>query len=429
MAEKAAGASSPLKVGLIAAGSTAAIIAAGVAVYVLGFKPTNGTPEVPATLGAPSASATASSANPTPASDVVARGVTTGSAVPPAKELDAAALDSVGGGWVLSMFDTGSYDAASTPTPDTRILYLISPDATLYEAGKFSAGQLADVVAWNVGKDKALLSVDEFGLATFDIKTNKLGQEWMPCGTHSLDIRVAARPDGNWQVRGSCAGAQLDGVYTDTGGAVNDPAFVPSVFGRWATDINGGVVIYDYDTKKFLATASGVSDPTEIATPPGQEYCWPLANGRGTSLSVGCYARGQVSAWELDTTGGAPTQLAPWSQIDEFANNTSGGSAPDVTTLAGSCVVGKWEALEVSSYGRAAGFAAGPNMTMVSLPSKGYAQYCWGSHGSVGLFSGYGNLWTYTAEAGTTVPLIQVNGLGDGGGPIGVGLTRSIIAP
>jgi len=93
--------------------------------------------------------------------------------------------------------------------------------------------------------------------------------------------------------------------------------------------------------------------------------------------------------------------------------------------------VGKWEVLKVASPAGAggAGFAAGPNMTRVDLSPTVWAQDCWGSSGSVGLFSGFGNLWAYTAGAGTTVPLIGVPAATDEGGPIGVDLTRSIIAP
>lgn len=423
-------ATSPLKVALITGGSVLAAAAAAAGIYVVGFSgdadpsgPGGVTPTVTATAATDGSSASGW--------DVVPRGVTDATFAPAAYELDGPTLSAVSSGWVLSMFDTGSYDAAHNAWPDVRIMYLISPDGTPYEAGSFDATRQADVIAWNIDEEKALLSVDEFGLAVFDIANNSLGATWMPCGTHALDIRVQPRSDGNWSVRGACAGAQLDGIYSDTGALVADPAFIPTSFGTWSTDINGGVVLYDYDLENFIATAPGVTDPTILQEPAGMDSCRPLANGRGLTVSVECIDGVQVSAWELDSTGGVPTLVAPWGQIDYFANGESGLGAMGDTQILKSCVVGSWEVLKVASPAGAggAGFAAGPNMTRVDLSPSVWAQDCWGSSGSVGLFSGSGNLWLYTAGVGTTVPLIQVAAPSDEGGPIGVELTRSIITP
>ncbi len=222
--------------------------------------PVTTAPAVATSASSPTATATTPSPQPfTP------RPVTAGAGVPSAQPLDNSTLNGAGSGWVLTLFDTGSYDASHTPTLGNRILYLISPDGTRYQAGLFTPDQRADLLAWNVSRQKVLMRINEFSLAVFDLRANTLGPAFLPCGTHSLDIRVMPRADGAWQVRGSCVGAQVDGVYADDGTTIADPNFVASPFGSWATDVGGRTVIYSEDSKKWTATAAPGDTPVPLA--------------------------------------------------------------------------------------------------------------------------------------------------------------------
>jgi hypothetical protein len=365
------------------------------------------------------------------AKPVTPRKVTTGAGIPSAQPLDDASLNAAGSGWVLTLFDTGSYDASHNPTLGDRILYLIAPDGTRYQAGTFAPDKRADLVGWNVAQEKVLMRINEFSLAVFDLRTDVLGPAFLPCGTHALDIRVQPRTDGAWQVRGACVGAQVDGVYADDGTQVADPNFQASPFGTWATDVGGRTVVYSYDSKKWTATAAPGDAPVPLQLPPAASSCKPIGNGRGTTVAASCSGPDGISVWELDATGGPAVQVATPAQIADYANALAGSNGGTVfTDIAQNCVVGDSEVLVVRATIRSAGLAGGANLDPVWLHAPAQsAAYCWGSHGTVGLFSAYGSLWTHDIASGATVPMIAVDALTTLTPQIGVAETRSLIAP
>ncbi len=410
------------------------LAAATAAALLVGFLAGCTGPTTPAPSAAPSVT-TATTPAPSPSasvSDPVApRPVTTGAGIPSAQALGDAALNAAGPGWVLTLFDTGSYDASHDPAYGDRILYLIAPDGTRYEAGRFTADQRADLVAWNVAQDKVLMRMDEFSLAVFDVRTNVLGAAFLPCGTHYLDIRVQPRSDGAWRVRGACVGAQVDGIYADDGSAVSDASFEASPFGTWATDVVGTAVVYSYDSHEFVATAAPGDMPMPMTLPPAASSCDPIGNGRGATVLASCSTPAGISTWELDATGGSPVQVATPAQIDSFAANFAGsGGGSGVTDIAKNCVVGNAEILVVRADSKAAAIAGGDALQPVWLHAPvQVATNCWGAHGTTGLFSSLGSLWTYDVNSGAAVLMIDVDAVTTTTPQIGTGETWSLIAP
>ena len=380
----------------------------------------------PAVSATPSSSASAS-----PVDAVVPRPVTTGPGVPSAQPLDDASLNAAGPGWVLALFDTGSYDASHDPIPGDRLLYLIAPDGTRYQAGTFTTDQRADLVAWNVAQDKVLMRMDEFSLAVFDLRADALGPAFAPCGTHALDIRVKPRDDGAWQVRGACVGAQVDGIYADDGTAVSDPGFQLTPFGSWATDVGGMTVVYNLDTHEWAAAAAPGGALMPIALPPAADSCSPIGDGRGATVVASCNRPEGISVWELDATGGPAVELASAAQIDGYASALadSGPTGP-ATDVPENCVVGDSEVLVVRAAIRSAGVvgASGIDPVWLHAPTQS-AEYCWGAHGSTGLFSSLGSLWTYDVASGAMVSMVDVDALTTLTPQIGVEETWSLIAP
>jgi hypothetical protein len=387
----------------------------------------SGSPSVAAS-GTPSPT-TAASATATVAADTIVtpRPVTTGTGVPSAGELHDATFTSVTSGWVLTVFDAGTYDASHNPLPGTRLVYLVSPSGERFEVAHFAADREADVAAWNVAAGKALLVFHGFDYAVLDIATGAVGPTWELCGTHPVTAVVAPQADGTWAFRGACIGAQIDGVYSDAGADVSPASYFKSQFGTWSADLGGAqVAIVTYDTPQlFLITAPGWSDPAETYKPAGVDACNPLGPGRAGTIAVGCAHGAHASAWELHANGDAATQLVTEAQVDAF---TAAATGPGVPQFVGNCVVGGQEVLEVATVGRAAAFASGAGLTQVSIGETAAAEYCWGASGSTGLFSGQGSLWT-SVQGGATVPMALVTGAKVPGEPIGVALTRSIIAP
>jgi hypothetical protein len=407
---------------------------AGVAVAygtgLLGASPSadpSGSPSAAAS-GPPSPTVAASAA-PTVVADtiVVPRPVTSGTGVPSASELHDATFTSVTSGWVMTVFDAGTYDASHNPVPGTRLVYLVSPVGERFEVAHFAADQEADVAAWNVAAGKALLVFHGFDYAVLDIATGAVGPTWELCGTHPVTAVVEPQVDGTWAFRGSCIGAQIDGVYSDAGADVSPATYFKSQFGTWSADLGGGqVAIVTSDTPQlFLVTAPGWSDPAEMTRPAGVDSCNPLGPGRAGSLAVGCTHGTHASAWELHVNGDAATQLVTEAQVDAFTGAVTGPGAPQ---FVGNCVLGNTEILEVATTGRAAAYASSGGLTQPGLSEFVGAEYCWDGSGQTALFSGHGSLWTYV-QGGATVPLAVVSGALNPGDIIGVALTRSIIAP
>ena len=359
------------------------------------------------------------------------RPVTTGAGIPSAQALDDTSLNAAGSGWVLTLFDTGSYDASHAPTLGDRILYLIAPDGTRYQAGSFTPDQRADLLAWNVAQEKVLMRIDEVSLAVFDLRTDVLGPAFLPCGTHALDIRVQPRSDGAWQVRGSCVGAQVDGIYADDGTSVSDPNFQASPFGTWATDVGTTEVIYSYDSKELVATPAPGDTPLPLQLPPAASSCTPDRQRARHDCRGDVLGPDGISVWELDAAGGPAVKVASPAQIADYANALAGSSGGTVfTSIAQNCVVGDSEVLVVRATIRSAGIAGGANLDPVWLHAPAQsAEYCWGSHGTVGLFSAYGSLWTHDIASGATVSMIDVDALTTLTPQIGVAETLSLIAP
>jgi hypothetical protein len=384
----------------------------------------------------PSASATTTatasaspSAPPTTFADtvVVPRPVTTGTGIPSANVLHDATFAAVTSGWVLTVFDAGTYDASHGPVPGIRLVYLVSPLGQRFEVAHFPAAQDVDVAAWNVAAGKALLVQHGFDYAVLNIATGAVGSTWRLCGTHPVTAVVQPQADGNWAFRGSCIGAQIDGVYSDAGADVSPSAYFKSQFGTWSADLGAGeVAVVTFGSPQlFLVTAPGWSDPAETYKPAGMDSCNPLGPGRAGTFAVGCAHGAHASAWELHVNGDAATPLVTEAQVDAF---TSAVTGPGTPSFLGNCLVGGHEVLEVATTGRAAAFASSGGLTQVGLGETAGAEYCWGASGATGLFSGEGSLWTYV-QGGATVPMAVVTGAKAPGEIIGVALTRSVIAP
>ena len=413
--------------------------AAGVAVAygtgVLGGVASDGisaSPSVGAS-GTPSPSASASA---TVAADtiVVPRPVTTGPGVPSASELHDATFTAVTSGWVLTVFDAGTYNSSHNPVPGARILYLISPAGDRYELGAFPASEQVDLAAWNVAAGKALLEVGGAHYAVYDIATGALGPDWALCGDHPVTASVTPQADGNWEFRGYCIGAQVDGVYSDTGADVSPAGFYRAPFQRWDVDLeNGAVAIYDSESShpSVIVSFPGSDEPSEMFWPSGVDSCVPLGVGRFnaggvvSTIAVGCIHGSHASAWELHATGEAPTPLVTEAQVDSFTGAVTGPGAP---RFVGNCVVNSIEILEVATTGQAAAYSSGGGLTQPGLSEFVGADHCWGGSGPAALFSGHGSLWTYV-QGGATVPLAVVSGSLNPGDIIGVADTRSAIAP
>ncbi len=372
----------------------------------------------------PSGTATSS------AGSVVARTVTTGPGIPDATSIDDAALAGVGSGWVLTMFDTGRYDEHHNPVLGPRLMYLVSPDGHRYQAGYFGHDRAADILAWNVARHTVLMRFNGAEIGVFDLVTGRLAPTWSPCGPSYVDVRVRPRPDGNWEFRGACAGAQLDGVYAADGTLVDDPSFVPQPFGTWSTDIGGTTVVVNLDTHAWTATAAQGGAPVALQMPPAAAFCTPIADGRGVTVTASCSGPVGISVWEIDSGGGPAVEVAMPAQIDPFSTEFAGGAGGmQVTDFATSCAVGNVDALVVRSVTRAVGLTGGANLEPVFLHPHQPATDCWGATGATGLYSAEGSLWTYDATTDTTVPLIEVDALTDPTPLVGTSLTRSIIVP
>jgi hypothetical protein len=382
----------------------------------------------------PSASAAAKPPAPSPSippapkdTVVTTRPVTTGTGIPSATELHDATFAAVTTGWVLTVFDAGTYDASHNPVPGTRLVYLVSPSGQRFEVAHFPAGQDVDVAAWNVAAGKALLVFHGFDYAVLNIATGAVGSTWQLCGTHPVTAVVEPQPGGTWAFRGSCIGAQIDGVYNDAGADVSPASYFKSQFGTWSADLGGGqvAVVTQGTPQLFLVTAPGWTDPAETYKPAGVDSCNPLGPGRAGSIAVGCTHGTHASAWELHISGAPATQLVTEAQVAAFTGAVTGPGAPQ---FVGNCVVGNTEILEVATTGRAAAYASSGGLTQPGLSEFVGAEYCWGGHGQTVLFSGHGSLWTYV-QGGATVPLAVVSGALNPGDIIGVAQTRSVIAP
>ncbi len=404
-------------------------IAAGFATGILG-----GTKETP--LGLPTMIATpnlptptTSAAPSTPADTiVVARPVSTGVGIPTAKPIHDVQFTSATSGWVLAVFDTATYDASHEAAPGKRILYMISPAGERFEVGEFAADLQVDLAAWNVAAGKALLELGGSHYAVFDIATNTLGPTWALCGDHPVTAFITPQKDGTWEFRGYCIGAQVDGVYNDSGADVTPADFYRAPFQRWEVDVDhGGTAIYwpDADHKFVIISYPGSDEPTELAWPSGPDSCVPIGLGRGATIAASClYGVDKYSAWELDDLGGPPTQLATSTSLINFVSSALGGGTAFIDR---NCVVGSHEVLEIQADARGAGVVDNGNVTQPRMGSVG-AEHCWGGAGNVGLYSGYGSLWT-SVFGGATVPLIQVPATTNAGDVVGVGDLRAIIAP
>ena len=406
--------------------------AAGVAVAygtgALGGVASDGTSASPS-VGASGKPSPSPSASATVAADTIVtpRPVTTGTGVPSASQLHDATFTSVTSGWVLTVFDAGTYDGSHSAVPGTRLVYLVSPTGERFEVAHFAADKEADVAAWNVSAGKALLVFHGFDYAVLNIATGAVGPTWRLCGTHPVTAVVAPQSDGTWEFRGSCIGAQIDGIYSDAGADVSPGSFFKSQFGTWAASLGGGVVaIVSFDTPQlFLFTAPGWTDPVETYKPAGVDSCNPLGPGRPDSIAVGCAHGTHASAWELHVNGDPATPLVTEAQVDSFTGAVTGPGTPQ---FVGNCVVNNTEILEVATTGRAAAYASSGGLTQPGLSEFVGAEYCWGGSGPTALFSGHGSLWTYV-QGGATVPLAVVSGSLNPGDIIGVAETRSIIAP
>ncbi len=288
-------------------------------------------PTAVASAAVPTAASTPSPDTTTAPADAtfVARPVTTGPGIPTAMALSDATLASAGSGWVLTVYDSGTYDAARNPILGTRILYLISPTGDLYDAGAFSASQNVDLAAWNVSQGKALLEFDGGHYAVYNLALGTLGATWSLCGDHPVTAFITARDDGAWGFRGSCVGAQVDGVYDDSGADVTPPDYYRAPFARWDVDLgDGGVAIWQPDSPNlFIVTYPAPSEPVEMHLPTGVDGCRPVGLGRPGTVLASCTSGGAVSAWELDTSGLPPTQVASSSALTFYMAH-GGGEGP-----------------------------------------------------------------------------------------------------
>ncbi len=378
---------------------------------------------------APGTTTSGASPNATSNSTVASRSVTTGPGIPDAHAIDDATLASVGSGWVLTFFDTGAYDKLHNPVVGPRLMYLISPAGDRYQVAYFSQIRGADVLAWNVEQDKVFMRFNGSELGVFDLVSGRQAPTWTPCGVGPADVRVEPRTDGNWQIRGACSGAQLDGVYADDGSPVNDASFIPASLGSWATNVGSTTVTYSMSDGTFTATAAPGSQPVALQLPAGVDSCRPLANGRGATVTAECTSAAGSSVWEIDSAGGPAVPVASADEVAGFSSALADSGVGSPTTVVNTCVVGGAEAVTVHALGRAVGIAGGANLEPVWLHPHQQAEYCWGSSGTVGLFSSQGSLWTYDTASKTTVPLVEVDALTNPLPTVGVALTRSIIAP
>jgi hypothetical protein len=417
-------------VALVALGGVAAAYATGVLGSATPTLALPSAPPSPSPLSATSAPAATAPAD----TIVVPRPVTTGLGIPSASPIHDAQFTSATSGWVLAMYDAGTYDSAHQPVPGQRILYLISPGGERYEVGTFAADEQADLAAWNVAQGKVLLELGGSHYAVFDIATNTLGPTWALCGPHPVTAFITPQDDGTWEFRGYCIGAQVDGVYSDTGADVTPADFYRAPFERWDVDLEkGAVAIYwsDAQVPSILISFPHSDEPTELFWPSGVDSCVPLGVGRlntgdiVSSIAIACNSGEHVSAWEEDDRSIDPIQIAISSTVEAFSASTLGGGVPMIDK---NCVVGNREVLEIQSVGRAAVFVDNGNLSQPSLTPTTGAEHCWGSSGDVGLFSGHGSLWT-TTFGGAPTPLVEVSGKLQPGEPIGVALTRSLIAP
>jgi hypothetical protein len=266
-------------------------------------------------------------------------------------------------------------------------------------------------------------------LGVFDLVSGRQLPTWQPCGISFADIRVTPRDDGNWEIRGSCSGTQLDGVYADDGSPVDDPAFIPAPTDGWAANVGPATVVFSPNDASVSAIAAPGDAPVALSLPSGVDGCSPLGVGRGATITVDCSSPAGNGVWEIDAAGGPAIPVASAAQVAAFSSALAdaGDNAP--TSVVGTCVVGDAEAVAVDALGRAVGLAGGDNLEPVWLHPHQQAEYCWGSSGTVGLYSSEGSLWTYDATTGDTVPLVEVDALTNPTPTIGVNLTRSVIAP
>ncbi len=377
-----------------------ALLALGVvaAAYATGaFGGSSPTAEAGSSAGPTSTPAPSGSPGPTTPADVIVapRPVTTGAGVPAANQLHDAQFTSVTSGWVVTAFDTGTFDSSHDPVLGQRILYLISPTGDRYELGVFDASQQVDPAAWNVAQGKILLEIGGAHYAVYDIATGTLGPDWALCGDHPVTAFITPQDDGAWAFRGFCIGAQVDGVYDDTGADVTPAAYYRAPFERWDVTLpNGEVVIYwpGHTPSSLIASAPAPSEPEEMLFPDGTDSCAPVGLGRGNSVAVSCNTGDKVSAWEMGPQIFPPAQLANESAVLNFTSSALGGG--DIA-IAKNCVIGNREVLEIQGNQIGAGIVDNGTITQPMLGSVG-AEHCWGAAGDVGLFSGHGNLWTTT---------------------------------
>jgi len=219
---------------------------------------------------------------------VAERSVTTGPGIPDTSAIDDAALASVGSGWSLALFDTGTFDERHNPLLGARLLYLISPEGERYQAGYYSPIRGADLLAWNVGRDTVFLRFNGSELGVFDLVSGRQLPTWQPCGISFADVGVTPRDDGTWEIRGSCNGTQLDGVYEDDGTPVDDPSF---------SSTTGG-------------PAAGVdAQPAWLQPDQPADHFW------GVSGTVGLFSSGG-SLWTYDS---ATSTTVPLIEVDPLA--------------------------------------------------------------------------------------------------------------
>lgn len=381
-----------------------------------------------ATAG-PDPEPTAQSQEPTPTQSAgfLPRPLTEGEGLPSAVPLTEDALDGVGSGWVLGLYDSSHEAPDFALTEGQKVLYLVSPDGQAHEVANLTALDSPVLLAWDPDRGVALVQEAWATVHTLDFASGAIEHSWVACeeGGYSQGL---AQADGSWLLRGYCADGSVDGHYADDGTLLGIDGLVLGGEGITVLDVGATQVRFEFEVEpeaKFRAV-DGAGETTPLQVPAEVPDCYPgWAPPGSPTLPIQCWEGEDVSLWLLDLAGGQPTPVYSLETAADVEALTGGLVPAEEGVPFGYCHPGV--PLVVTSH--PAVVAITHDGPVVVEDSEYMATQCWGAVGDVALVSSASGLWTWDFSTGEQVAMLPTPPREDGDRYLGVGIGGAFIAP
>jgi hypothetical protein len=244
---------------------------------------------------------------------------------------------SVGAGWVLAQYSTGT---AAKPAPTT--LYLVSPSGVKYQVYQWAAAKTGAprLLAWSGDKTRALLQAgDSYQLEQLNLETGKAARFNLPIDVLPLDY---TRPSG-LQLLGMAANGSATALarYTLTGQRAQ--VLGTRAYGLSAVYTPDGTELaISADTGLQLVSNTGqVIRKLPVAAADPTIGCSPARWWNSTTILAECTPKGSAAAqlWLVPANGARPTALTPVRKTGPDLGDLDAWSLPSGLYLqsAGAC--------------------------------------------------------------------------------------------